>query len=338
MATIPYRASATGARPPALAEYKMLFMRIAHLSDPHINLKYHPQHLPRLRRTLEDALRRGAEHIVITGDLTSNADARDLRTTRRLFEMLGIMRSSKLTIVPGNHDIYGGPQLADDVLAFPERCRICDTRERLAIFQEHFSELFADTITVGGLAYPFVKRLKHVAFMALNTVAEHSVIGNPFGSNGEIVKGHRQSIDHLGNFHAWRTARYRIVLMHHHLFRHRDLVRMGRQASSGLASTIELQTLKLHRKRRALGMFERIGANLLLHGHVHFTGQYDRNGLICLNSAGAVSPTNREDGFAYHLIDLGVRAPSISRVTVSKLKRESIIESPQDNARVIATV
>src|ERR1035438_3788513 len=73
-------------------------MRIAHLSDPHINLKYHPQHLPRLRRVLEDALgRMNADHIILTGDLTSNADTRDLRTIRRLFESLGIMKSSKLT-------------------------------------------------------------------------------------------------------------------------------------------------------------------------------------------------------------------------------------------------
>jgi 3',5'-cyclic AMP phosphodiesterase CpdA len=119
-----------------------LVMRIAHLSDPHINLKYHPQHLPRLRRTLEDALQKGAEHIVISGDITSNADIRDLKTARRLFESLGILKSSKLTVVPGNHDIYGGPQIADDVLSFPERCRKTNTGERLAIFQEILQSSF----------------------------------------------------------------------------------------------------------------------------------------------------------------------------------------------------
>jgi len=53
-------------------------IKIAHLSDPHINLKYHPEHLPRLESVLRDALDvRGADHVVITGDLSSNADQRE---------------------------------------------------------------------------------------------------------------------------------------------------------------------------------------------------------------------------------------------------------------------
>ena len=35
--------------------------------------------------------------------------------------------------------------------------------EAVAIFQEHFAELFSDTITIEGIAYPFLKRLKQVA-------------------------------------------------------------------------------------------------------------------------------------------------------------------------------
>src|ERR1051325_3997206 len=179
-------------------------MRIAHLSDPHINLKYHPQHLPRLRRILENALANGADHIVISGDITSNADIRDLKTARRLFESLGILKSSKLTIVPGNHDIYGGPQTAEDVLSFPERCRTTNTGERLAIFQENFAELFSDCIRLDGLAYPFLKRQKDVAILGLNTNAEYSLIGNPVGSNGELTKVSRKLTEQLANFHAWQ--------------------------------------------------------------------------------------------------------------------------------------
>src|ERR1039457_4673226 len=141
-------------------------MRIAHLSDCHINLKYHPQHLPRLRRALEDALERnGADHIIITGDLTSNADARDLLTVRRLFESLGILKSSKLTVIVGNHDIFGGPHLADDLLSFADRCRKLDFDEKVSIFQDMFAELFADTITMDAGGYPFLKRVKNVCLL-----------------------------------------------------------------------------------------------------------------------------------------------------------------------------
>jgi 3',5'-cyclic AMP phosphodiesterase CpdA len=314
-------------------------MRIAHLSDPHINLKYHPQHLPRLRRVLEDALKRGTDHIVISGDLTSNADHRDLRTTRRLFEMLGIMSPSKLTIVPGNHDIYGGPQLADDVLIFPERCRTCNTQEQLAVFQENFAELFADSITIGGLPYPFLKRVKHVAFMGVNSIAEHSLTGNPVGSNGEITKSERAIMTQLGNYHAWQTAQFRIVIMHHHLIRRKHLGRTGAPEARGLAAMIEHRTLKLHGKHRVLRVLDSIGADLVLHGHVHFTGQYERNGLACLNSAGAVYPARREDGFSYHLIDLGSRTPIISVIQVSKTKREeSTVGLLESNLPVMVTL
>lgn len=318
-------------------------MRIAHLSDPHINLKFHPQHLPRLRRTLEDALARGADHIVISGDITSNADIRDLRTARRLFETLGILKSSKLTIVPGNHDIYGGPQIADDILTFPERCSRCNTAEQRAIFQENFAELFQDTMSLHGVAYPFLKRLKDVAFIGLDTNAEYSLVRNPVGSNGEVTRSAGQQIEQLAGFHAWQTAKHRIVVMHHHLFHRRDLARIGAAPARGLAAMIEHRTLQLHGKQNVQKLLRRISTDLVLHGHVHFTAGYDHHGITCLNGAGAVYPARKQDGYKYNLIDLSTRGTSISVIQVRKpaesaatpTRAETTIPSCEDNPIVM---
>jgi predicted phosphodiesterase len=313
-------------------------MRIAHFSDPHINLKYHPQHLPRLRRVLEDALgRMNADHIVITGDLTSNADTRDLRTIRRLFESLGIMKSTKLTIIVGNHDIYGGPHLADEVMSFPERCRTCDYDEKLSIFQDTFAELFSDTITMNPSGYPFLKRLRKndrasVCLMGFNSVARHSLIKNPVGSNGHIPKEAQAEALELAGHHAWKTAPARIVLVHHHLFRNRDIAHLEIAdgiSSRGLASRIEQRTLKLHGKRHIFKLFEKIGVDIILHGHVHFTGEYARHGINCLNGGGAVYPTFRAAGYFYNLIELDGQSGKVESQLVSRSvkveKKQSMI-------------
>ena len=288
---------------------------------------------------LEDALQRqAADHIVLTGDLTSNADARDLRTTRRLFETLGIMSASKLTIVPGNHDIYGGPHLAEELLGFPDRCKTTDYDEKLSIFQDTFSELFSDTI-ISGRSYTFLKRIRNVCFLGLNSNARHSLLNNPVGSNGEVGKPDRKEITELTKHHAWQTASQRIVLMHHHLFRRKDLdhLRLPDGVTSvGIAALLEQRTLKLHGKRHILKTFGEIGADMVLHGHVHFTAEYERHGIVCLNGAGAVHPISRSDGFNYFVIDVKPYQREISMVELPKKISEATVSSSDGNNLVTA--
>ncbi len=312
-------------------------MRIAHFSDPHVNLKYHPQHLPRLRRALEDALdRMKADHIIITGDLTSNGDARDLRTIRRLFESLGIMKSSKLTVVVGNHDIYGGPHLAEEVLSFPERCRTTRYDEKLAIFQDAFAELFADTITMTPQGYPFLKRVGKVCLLGFNSIATHSYIQNPVGSNGTILKEARDQAADLAEHQAWKSANTRVALLHHHMFRNRDIEHLDIAdglSASGLAGKIEQRTLKLHGKRQILKLFRQIGVTMALHGHVHFTGQYERHGISFLNGAGAVFPAFRSAGYYYNMIEVSAKG-GLEFMPV-KLEKKEIRSLQLDNTPAI---
>ncbi len=313
-------------------------MRIAHLSDAHINLKYHPQHLPRLRRTLEDALGKNADHIVITGDLTSNADARDLRTTRRLFESLGIMKSSKLTVIVGNHDLFGGPHLADDVLSFPERCRTLDYEEKLAIFQDTFAELFVDTIRMSAQGYPFLKRVQQVCLLGFNSIAPHSLLQNPVGSNGMISNAAHEQSRELAKHIAWHTAQTRVALLHHHTFRPRDIAHLqvaDGVSRSGIAARLEQRTLKLHGKRALFKLYKSIGVDLVLHGHIHFTGGYTREGIPCLNGGGAVYPVFRGGGYFYNMIELEGKTRECSAIRVGK---KIMVPLQEDNIPEIAAL
>jgi 3',5'-cyclic AMP phosphodiesterase CpdA len=314
-------------------------MRIAHLSDCHINLKYHPQHLPRLRRTLEDALEHnGADHIIITGDLTSNADARDLLTTRRLFESFGILKSSKLTVIVGNHDIFGGPHLADDLLSFPDRCKKLDYDEKLSIFQDTFAELFSDTITMDESGYPFLKRIKNVCLLGFNSIARHSLIQNPVGSNGIITpEAHQQTLK-LAKHHAWNTASSRIALLHHHTFRPRDVAHLELAdgiSRGGIAARIEQRTLKLHGKRQLFKHFKAIEVDMVLHGHIHFTGNYVRDGIMCYNGGGAVYPVFRGGGYYYNMIEINGKRQTCTAIRVEKKLTKPL---QQDNIKAMSEV
>lgn len=277
-----------------------------------------------------------ADHIILTGDLTSNAEARDLRSVRRLFESLGIMRSSKLTVIVGNHDIFGGPHLAEDVLSFPERCRTLDYNEKLAIFQDTFAELFADTITMSPQGYPFLKRVQEVCLMGFNSIAEHSNLQNPVGSNGTITSEAQEQARALMHHHAWRSAQTRIALLHHHTFRPKDISHLEIAdgiSQSGIASRLEQLTLKLYGKRQLFKLLKFAKVDAVLHGHIHFTGAYTRDGIACLNGGGAVFPVVRGGGYFYNLIDLMGTEREFSAIHVSKTLTNPL---PEGNTLVMS--
>jgi 3',5'-cyclic AMP phosphodiesterase CpdA len=278
-------------------------LKIAHLSDPHINQKHHPSHLLRLKAVISDALEnQRADHIVITGDISSNAEERDLLATKALFKELGILDPAKLTLVIGNHDIFGGPHLADEVLRFPRACRDCKYHHKVSEFQRIFQPLFKGVYYESN-PYPFVKLVKGVAIIGLNTVAEHSQYRNPVGSNGAIDDHQFKSLAAMMDTPMVQNAKHRVVAMHHHLFRRKDEKR--------LFSTIEQETLKLRKKRRLIGLLEKANVETVLHGHVHFTGDYPRKKIRCYNAAGSIFPLIPSHSLSYNLLTFTEKGTSL---------------------------
>lgn len=301
-------------------------IKIAHLSDPHINQKYHPEHLTRLESLLNDALhKQQSDHIVITGDISSNADERDLIATRDLFKKLHILDASKLTVVIGNHDIFGGPHLAEDVLGFPRACRDCKYHHKISEFQRIFQPLFKG-VYYETSPYPFVKLVRGTAIIGLNTVAEHSQYRNPVGSNGAIDDHQFKTLQAIMGTPMVQNAKHRIVAMHHHLFRRKDEKHLHSYTTpKGLFSTIEQETLKLRKKRRLIKLLETSNVETVLHGHVHFTGDYPRKKIRCYNAAGSVFPLIPSDKHSYNLLTFTEKGTSLEVPSVPAAIERSLI-------------
>lgn len=114
--------------------------RIAHLSDLHLLetgyrsrsvgervrvgflASYRPlgpeARIERLRRTLEGVRRAGPDHVLVTGDLTEDGTVEQWELLATLLHDSGL-DPSRVTLLPGNHDAYGGAETFDEALRGP---------------------------------------------------------------------------------------------------------------------------------------------------------------------------------------------------------------------------
>jgi predicted phosphodiesterase len=295
-------------------------LKIAHISDSHVNERFHPEHLPRLKAVLEHALDdQQADHIAFTGDITSNADERDLKACRLLFRDLGILSAERLSLVIGNHDIFGGPHLADELLQFPGRCSKRDYARHLKLFHETFSETFAGSEAPGGSPFPYAKVIGNVAVIGLNSVARQSALRNPVGSNGEIAERELDELVMLLKDKEIKHCDHRIVMVHHHLFRRKDESKLHTPPETNrIIERIEQATLKLRGKGKLLKILNAGNVGMVLHGHVHFTAAYSRKGITCMNGAGAIYPVNPREELQYNLITIDKKTITNKVIVVNK--------------------
>jgi 3',5'-cyclic AMP phosphodiesterase CpdA len=124
-------------------------MKIAHFPDLHICTLHRHENLQLTRETIEYALRANCDHLVITGDLSHKGGRRDYEILRALFDEYDLLAPEKLSLTIGNHDIFGGVQSAEDILAFPKHCRMIPFNQRVKDFVEFFCESFDQTYRSG---------------------------------------------------------------------------------------------------------------------------------------------------------------------------------------------
>lgn len=264
-------------------------MKIAHISDLHIDMNYKQANLLNTKRLFDYLTDEKFDHIIITGDITENSEATAFELARKLFLKHGFMNHDKLTLVVGNHDIYGGVHLAEDVLNYPSKCRNTNYKRQIEQFEYYFSESFKNcTRLIDGSLFPFVKNLDELMFIGMNSIAEYSVIKNPFASNGKISKAQLNSLDTLDEISGY-SSRKRIMLTHHHFCK--DSADLSVTAESGkLWTAIERQTMKLRDKKRILNSLKSNAIDLVLHGHLHETNEYMRKGIRFINAGGSAIP------------------------------------------------
>lgn len=255
-------------------------MKIAHISDLHLTTFFSQNNLDDIELSLQYINELNVDHIVITGDLTDNADPKDFFLLRNLFDKYNLLYGNRLSIVIGNHDIFGGVQTAEDIFAFPEKCNAVDYKEKVDEFYNYFPEAFEGCSYISAEnKFPYAKVLGDVLFVGLNSIAEYSRLKNPFASNGKISL--QQFIELVEILDSYKNVKHKIILIHHYF----NQMKVNQQ-SNGVWQNIEKQTMKLRKKKRLFNLFNQYNIDLVLHGHYHNSEEYFRRG-IRFSNAGA---------------------------------------------------
>ena len=260
-------------------------MRLAHISDLHFTSFFKDNNLRSIKYLLKYAVKKEADHIIITGDLTDNADRNDFLMLRKLFNELGLLRYDKLSLVIGNHDIFGGVQTAEDIFSFPERCRQADYNQKVKEFFVYFKETFEGAESIDNeTVFPYSKIIDGILLLGLNTNDIYSSAKNIFASNGAVHLDQFNKTLRILNAHSGKVHT-KIVMLHHHF--NKMEVTQGSTFGS-FWQNIEKQTMKLRKKKRLFNVFHEYDINLVLHGHYHVMQEYKRKGIRFLNAGGSM--------------------------------------------------
>jgi len=260
-------------------------MKIAHISDLHLNTYYRDSHLKEIRSVLKYCNDAGVDHLFITGDLTDNASEVNLNILKKSLTYFDYTKSNKLSVIVGNHDIFGGIQKAEEIFTFPDKCRKTDYNSKVKSFNQIFADSFSDCVYEGSSnSYPYAKFVGDALIIGINSNAEYSSISNPFASNGEVSIEQftevAKILNEFGNF-----VKFKIILIHHHF---NKIKNDSGFSSAGLWQNIEKQTMKLRKKKRLYTLFQEYKIDLILHGHLHVTQEYEKQGLRFLNAGGSI--------------------------------------------------
>lgn len=160
-------------------------LRIAVMSDLHVWRDVAPDSWTLAKRAVDAALRARVDHVVIAGDVFDCATAfeEEAGVFQRMLERRGLWHRDRLTIVPGNHDLFHTAHrgsLARRALEFSKAAR--------AGAQETFDRFcaWAGALIDPGdrlkrrCPLPFAKRLDHVLLLGADTTGvdtAHSVNG-----------------------------------------------------------------------------------------------------------------------------------------------------------------
>jgi len=269
-------------------------MKLVHISDLHINTSIPNNNIDKTDFLLSEIAKTNPDHLVVTGDLTDNADPGDLRIARNLLAKHGFSGSEKLTVIAGNHDIFGGVQSIEDIVLFPERCRSVDYNSKIREFHSVFSSTLDNSVYVSANCfYPFAKIIKEVLFIALNSVDIYSKLRNPFASNGFVTPEQMDEIRYIISTFK-KDVRSIAVLIHHHFYK---LDSESESLTHSLWQRIEGQTLKLRKRKRLLKFLGELGVQAIFHGHVHEQRDYSMKGLRIVNSGGSVYGMKKQNVF-----------------------------------------
>jgi len=303
-------------------------LRIAHLSDPHVvsptgvrwreilfnkritgyaNLVLRRGRVFRREYLLAvlDAAAAWADQVVVTGDITNLALESEYDEARGLLDAFG--RSSEITVVPGNHDIY------------------LPSIQREHRFPRYFGGFMASdlpelAVRLGTGSYPRVKLRGPAAIIALSSAVPRP----PFVASGRVGARQLAALEKV-LAHPEVARRTPVILIHHPPVDRR--IRLA-QLRDGLVDGASL--------RRALAPLSR---GLVLFGHLHRRMRCalpTASGTLDVIGAGGAAldhhdPSMRAGFNCYEIDDAGVLATVEARVldpSDGTLRPTPIAETP----------
>jgi len=271
---------------------------IAHISDLHLNPVYFPERTNLFRSLLHQCKQMNVDHIVITGDITNQAKEEEMEHFRSVLKEFSLLDGKKVTVIIGNHDIFGGPYHAEDVLKFPSLCKVADYDMKVEEFYKGTKETFEGAKFFSSKTiFPFLKIIGDIAIVGVNSVARWNALKNPIGSNGKVDDEQHEALKTIFKS-ALLKGKHVIVAIHHHFNKTGDV--KVKSKFERLWNAFESATMKLHKKKKLLKLFHHAGVKTILHGHVHHHSDYHRGGIHCLNAGGSIIPSNGAKQ-AFHL-------------------------------------
>ncbi|MBL8008680.1 MAG: metallophosphoesterase [Ignavibacteria bacterium] len=273
----------------------MNYLKIAHISDLHIRIKEETEDGIKFIELLKDIKKRNCDHTVITGDLTENPDSGEMIFLREILLRFSLLDTSKLSIVPGNHDIFGGAPAGVKNFFFPLICRETDYELNTDNFTDNYKETFPN-----NNSYPYLKIIKSTALIGINSVDRYSEDRNPEGSNGLISENDTEKLNKIFNSEEVKD-KYKIILIHHHFYK--EELRADYPAHSLWLKSIR-RKMKMRNKKKMLRFFRKNGVNLILHGHTHISEIYNVKGITAVNSSGCLHPLTDDFIRKYFIISI----------------------------------
>ncbi|MEJ5352358.1 MAG: metallophosphoesterase [Melioribacteraceae bacterium] len=259
-------------------------IKLAHISDLHLCKDYKKQNIHRFNQLIKLAVEENIDHLIITGDISDNSNENDYLILRKILETNKLYDSSKTSLVIGNHDIFGGIQVINDISNFPLKCMKTNYHKKVLLFKNYFKELFENTITVSKNIFPYAKIIGNIALIGLNSIDKYSKLKNPFASNGKISKEQRKALKKLFDLPLIK-CKLKIIMIHHHFYKNNA---EAKSSFNALWNRIESYTMKLRGKKKLIKLFRKNNVKLVLHGHSHELKEYNRKEIKFINAGGSV--------------------------------------------------
>lgn len=263
-------------------------MKITHISDLHISQTNKFKNIHFLKKILDYIIKENYDHLVITGDLVDNSKRSDFKLLRNIFKDYNMLKSNKMSLIIGNHDIFGGIETAEDIVNFPKKCLLINYKKKVEEFTYYFRECFENCyFPLKSEFFPFAKILNNIVFIGVNSIQKYSRIRNLFASNGKISKKQNKLLDEIFKKPDFQNKK-KIILIHHHFSKYYNCI----HNKNSIWMNVERLTLKLRGKKKILKKFNENNIDLILHGHLHEMNEYFVNDIKVLNAGGTMDNNN----------------------------------------------